>query len=282
MRNIPGLSLDVLSRAADLAAKERDDRAAFRVGATVAPDAKAFITAAPRDSITPAVVRDGVATLRLYDYIDSEGGYWGISADEFAQALDEIEGADRIEVHINSGGGSVWDGLAIMNTLRSVGLPVKAVVDGVAASAASFIAVACDQVEMMPNSRLMIHDALGLCMGQSADMREYAEFLDESSDNIADIYATKAGGTTRQWRDRMRAKGLLGEWFTPQQALDAGLIDAIGGMPGDASDADLVDQQPKAETQEPAEQPAVAKTEHDPFVALQQRRHRMNARRASA
>ncbi len=217
MRNIPGLSADILNRAGTLAAKSVEARKA----APGVPD--------PQNSISPARLVDGVATLRLYDYIDGDGGYWGISANEVAEALDAVDGEiTRIELRVNSGGGSVWDGLAILNTLRSHDAPVTAIVDGIAASAASFIAVACDDVVMMPNSRMMIHDAMGLCIGQAADMRAYADFLDDSSDGIAEIYATKTGGTTAEWRNTMTAKGLLGQWYSAQEAVDAGLADRVG------------------------------------------------------
>ncbi len=220
MRDIPGLTGDVFARATRLATKAREARSA-------APGATP-----PSASIAPATVANGVATVRLYDYIDQEGGYWGISASEFAEALDAVSGVSRIDLLVNSGGGAVWDGLAILNVLRSHDAPVRARVDGIAASAASFIAVACDEVVMMPNSRMMIHDAMGLCIGQAVDMREYADFLDDSSDNIAEIYATRAGGTTAEWRSRMVTKGLLGEWFSAQDAVDAGLADSVGGQEG--------------------------------------------------
>lgn len=217
MRNIPGLSNDLAARATQLSAKARDAR-------TTLPG-----IVPPSATIAPAKVDNGVATLRLYDYIDPDGGYWGISANEFADALDNIEGpVSRIDLRINSGGGAVWDGLAILNQLRSRDIPVTAIVDGVAASAASFIAVACDEVVMMPNSRLMIHDAMGICIGQAVDMREYASFLDDTSDNIAEIYAERAGGTSATWRATMADKGLIGQWYTAQDAVDAGLADRVG------------------------------------------------------
>lgn len=216
MRNLPGLTTDLFDRAGALANKARDVRA-------VAP------IQAPQNTISPAKISNGVATLRLYDYIDGEGGYWGISANEVAEALDAIESPlTRIELRINSGGGAVWDGLAILNTLRSHSAPVTAVVDGIAASAASFIAVACDEVVMMPNSRMMIHDAMGLCVGQAVDMREYADFLDDSSQNIAEIYADKAGGTPDEWRQHMTERGLLGTWYSAAEAVEAGLADRVG------------------------------------------------------
>jgi ATP-dependent protease ClpP protease subunit len=216
MRDLPWLTNDIAARASRLSAQSLEARKAM----PGVPD--------PKNTISPARVVDGVATLRLYDYIDGEGGYWGVSANEVADALDAIEGpVDRLELWVNSGGGSVWDGLAILNELRGFDAPVTARVTGIAASAASFIAVACDETVMMPNSKLMIHDAMGLCMGQADDMRGYADFLDESSDGIAEIYAERAGGTTAGWRATMKAKGLLGQWYSAQEAVDAGLADRV-------------------------------------------------------
>lgn len=262
MRDIPGLTKHVIARATALSEKSRNART---VSTLKAPEA----------TISPARVSDGTAVIRLYDYIDPDGGYWGISAGEFAEALDAIEDdVDLIELRINSGGGAVWDGLAILNTLRSHDAPVLAVVDGIAASAASFIAVACDELVMMPNSKLMIHDALGICLGQAADMREYAQFLDDTSDNIAEIYATKAGGAPEDWRTTMTAKGLLGQWYTAQEAVDAGLADKVGGA--DASEPE--DTAPKAEAGQT--QPAATQSRTQ-MSERQKRRHRMNARKVA-
>lgn len=307
MRTIPGLTNDVIARADQLVAKAKAAREA-------APGA-----VPPSASIAPARVSDRVATLRLYDYIDPDGGYWGISANEFADALDAIEDDyDRLELLINSGGGSVWDALAMLNTLRSLTVPVTARVDGIAASAASFIAVACDEVVMMPNSRMMIHDALGLCIGQAVDMREYADFLDDTSTNIAEIYATKTGGTVDEWRQLMTVNGLMGKWYSAQDAVDAGLADRVGtastagdddpedrgaATPGASATGSAATPAPEAATPaapavpaEPAAAPerpdtssstppvsAAGQAEHDERLArFQKARHAMNRDRATA
>lgn len=217
MRDIPGLSQDILNRAAQLS-----ERARSRLD-SVHP------SAAPRAELAPPVVVDGVARMRLYGYIDPDGGYWGISAGEFADALDQLDASvTQVDLHINSGGGSVWDGLTIMNNLRQQDATVRAIVDGVAASAASFIACAADEVVMMPNSRMMIHDALGICLGQAQDMHDYGDFLADSSDNIAAIYASKAGGKVAEWRATMQANGLMGQWYSADEAVAAGLADQVG------------------------------------------------------
>jgi ATP-dependent protease ClpP protease subunit len=173
-----------------------------------------------------ASVKDGVAKMRLYDVIDSWGGSWGISALEFLSALDEIgEDVEEIRLHINSPGGEVWEALAILNSLRAHPARLVAIVDGIAASAASFIAAAADETIMSPNTQLMIHDAWGLCIGNAADMRNTGGILDQISDNIASIYADKSGGTTAEWRAIMLDEG----WYSAQEAVDAGLADKIAG-----------------------------------------------------
>lgn len=172
-----------------------------------------------------ALTENGVATMRLYGAIDSWGGLWGISAVEFLDALDQVGDVDEIQLRINSPGGEVWEALAILNNLRQHSARVTAVVDGIAASAASFIACAADETLMAPNSQLMIHDAWGLCVGNAADMHSTGDVLDKVSDNIAAIYADRSGGSVEEWRATMRDEG----WYLAQEAVDAGLADKIVG-----------------------------------------------------
>ena len=166
----------------------------------------------------------GVAVLRLYDPIDSWGGYWGTSASEFVGVLDDL-GPDiaTIRLHINSPGGEVWDALAIYNGLRQHHARVQVVVDGIAASAASVIAMAGDEVVMSPGSELMVHDAWGLCVGNAAAMDKTSRDLAHTSQNIAGLYALRAGGTPDEWRDVMRDE----TWFTADEAVAAGLADRV-------------------------------------------------------
>lgn len=178
----------------------------------------------PRAQIPTADVVDGVATFRLYDPVDSWGDWWGTSAKEFAEALDQLP-ADVVEIrlHINSPGGEVFEAIAILNALRAHKARFVAVVDGLAASAASFIAAGADELVMAPNSELMIHDAWGLCVGNAADMVVMAELLDHLSDNVASVYAAKAGGSVEEWRASMQRE----TWFSASEAVDAGLADRI-------------------------------------------------------
>lgn len=164
------------------------------------------------------------ATARLD--INDEIGWspWGdsISAKSVQSQLNDIN-ASTIEVHVNSPGGDVFDGIAITNMLRAHPATINVVVDGLAASAASFIAMAGDSVAMMPNSQMMIHDASGIVAGNAADMRKMAELLDQASDNIADIYARRSGAPADEWRAKMRDE----TWYNDQEAVDAGLADHV-------------------------------------------------------
>lgn len=160
------------------------------------------------------------AEVLLYDDI----GAWGITAGDFINELRDIK-ASTIVLRINSGGGNVFDGLAIYNALVRHPATVNVFIDGIAASAASFIAMAGDTLMMMPHSQMMIHDAEGGAIGPADVMRQMADILDKQSDNIASIYAEKAGGTTAEWRTRMRDE----LWLGPEEAVEIGLADGIEG-----------------------------------------------------
>lgn len=160
--------------------------------------------------------------LDLYDEI----GFWGVTAGDFRDAMEGIT-TDRIDMHINSPGGDVFDGIAILNLLRAHPAAVNVTVDGLAASAASFIAMAGDTVAMMPNSEMMIHDASGLCIGNAGDMTEMAALLDRISNNIASVYASRGGKSTADWRTTMQAE----QWYSADEAVAAGLADSVMELP---------------------------------------------------
>ncbi|MGR6923096.1 head maturation protease, ClpP-related [[Actinomadura] parvosata] len=159
------------------------------------------------------------AELLLFDEI---GGWYGIYADEFMQDLKRVT-APKLTVRINSPGGSVFEGIAVANALRVHPAEVTTRVEGLAASIASVIALAGDRLVMMPQATLMIHEASGACLGNAADMAKMAEVLDLLSDNIADAYADKAGGSREQWREAMRKES----WYTADEAVAAGLADEV-------------------------------------------------------
>lgn len=159
-------------------------------------------------------------------YIYQEIGYWGTTALDFVQEFNEaVRGASVVHIHINSGGGEVDDGLAIMNAIRHCRARTIVHIDGLAASAASFIPMGADEVLISPNAQMMIHDAMGLQFGNAAEMRDFADLLDRYSDNIADIYARKSGMPGEECRALMQAE----TWFTGAEAVAAGLCDGLDG-----------------------------------------------------
>jgi ATP-dependent Clp endopeptidase proteolytic subunit ClpP len=244
------------------------------------PGSKAAILA---ELPTATVDSEGTAVLRLYDPIDSWGGDWGVSAKEFAAVLDGLgDDVAKIRLHINSPGGEVFEGIAIMNLLRDHKASVTAVVDGLAASAASFLAASADETIMGRNAELMIHDAWGLAIGNAADMRDLADRLDHLSNNIAAVYAAKAGGTTEDWRAAMIAE----TWYSAEEAVAAGLADSLNDKPADQPkdkfDLSLFQHAGRDDAPAPTA-PVPAAPEPDPggMGARTRARHRLNQRKAA-
>lgn len=158
------------------------------------------------------------AEVLLYDEI----GYYGITAGQFVAELGGLDVAE-IDLHINSPGGEVWDGIAIYNALVTHKARITTYDDGIAASAASVIFMAGDSRVMAQGSQLMIHDAWGLCAGNAADMTEMAARLNQESDNIAGFYANRSGGTVASWRKAMLAE----TWYSADEAVAVGLADKV-------------------------------------------------------
>lgn len=170
------------------------------------------------------------------------GGGWfmdGISAADVAALLREA-GPGPVNVRINSGGGDVFDGVAIHSLLARHAGTVVTYVDGLAASAASFIMLAGSRVVAARNSFVMIHDAMTYTYGNGDTHRSAGDLLDKVSDNIADMYAEKAGEDPPYWRNIMTEHGEDGTWYTGQEAMDAGLVDEITGTEDDDDDTDAL------------------------------------------
>jgi ATP-dependent protease ClpP protease subunit len=131
--------------------------------------------------------------------------------------------ATAINVMINSPGGDAFGGIALYNALA--GHPATVVVDiqGLAASAASIVAMAGNSIIMHPGSTMMIHDAIMYSAGNAAKHRKDADSLDKISDGIASVYATRAGGEVTTWRQAM----LDETWLTSDEAITAGLATRV-------------------------------------------------------
>lgn len=184
------------------------------------------------DTITadPETPEEDRAEVLIFDEI---GGSMGVDAASLAAQIGEID--TPINVRINSPGGSVFDALAIHSALLHHPHDVRVYVDGIAASAASVVAMAGNDIVMMPGSQMMIHDASAMEGGNPEDHRNMATFLDRQSDNIADMYRARAGGSIDEWRARMQDE----TWAFAQEAVDLGLADRVWSDGG----GDTVDPQ---------------------------------------
>ena len=173
-----------------------------------------------------ARIRDegaGPARVDIFDDIGAGGWFSeGYTPAAFADAVKGLSGP--LDVHINSAGGDVSDGIAIASAIRAYPGRKRTVVDGMAASIASVIAQAGDERIVEPGAMLMIHDPLTACMGNQADFEKAAETLGKHGDNLARQYADRAGGTPEEWRAVMRDE----TWYTADEAVEAGLADRVG------------------------------------------------------
>ena len=148
---------------------------------------------------------------------------WEVRAAEFVPAIDAVTDS-HIDLHISSPGGDVFEALTIMNALKEHPATKTVYIDGLAASAASFIAVGIGgEVIMRPGAEMMIHNAQGGAWGDMNDMHAIIERLESASATIADIYAAKTGTDAAEWRAAMDAE----TWFSADEALAAGLVDRV-------------------------------------------------------
>lgn len=205
---------------------------------TVTRPAEAVAVKAQQGDAPTATAESG--TLRIYGPIDSWGGFWGVSAKEVAQALDLLGDVKRVVVRVNSPGGESSEGRAIMNLLRAHPAECLAVVDGAAYSAASYIAVGCNETVMSPGTTLMIHDTSTIIYGNADELRKQAGILDTISNSGAELYAEVAGGTVEEWRERQKAE----TWYTAADAVTAGLADRVAVIP-DLGPAETAGDEPE-------------------------------------
>jgi len=163
--------------------------------------------------------RDEGAELLIYDEI----GAYGVSAKSFLAELAALPAGAPLELRLNSPGGSVFDAVAIYNALQRHEGTVTVTIDGIAASAASYIAMAGDTVVMPENAFLMIHDPSGMVMGNAGDMRSMAEALDKIAGSLVRGYAAKSGRPDEGIAALMAAE----TWLDAADALELGLADKV-------------------------------------------------------
>ncbi|MFY1686485.1 head maturation protease, ClpP-related [Plantactinospora sp. WMMB782] len=153
------------------------------------------------------------------------GGWWsGVDAATFVRELRDID-AKQINVHINSVGGSVYDGNAIFQALRNHKARIVTYVDALAASAASVVAMAGDHRVVAPYAELMVHKAWGLCIGNDDDMEKTRDDLARISRTLAKVYTNRStsDATVDDWLEVMRAE----TWYDADEAVDAGLMHEV-------------------------------------------------------
>ena len=156
--------------------------------------------------------------LSIFDDI----GAYGVSAKNFLNDLRSITGAE-VDVEINSPGGDVFAGLAIYNGLRASGKKINVKVLGLAASAASLIAMAGDTIEMPENAFLMVHNPWGFAMGGADEMRNTADVLDKIGMSLVSTYAKRTGKSDAEIAALLDAE----TWMTAQEAVDAGFATSV-------------------------------------------------------
>lgn len=167
---------------------------------------------------------DKTAEIVIYDEIGKS--WWGedtVSAKQFLDDLTALGDVDAITLRINSPGGDVFDGVAIHNALKNHKATVTAQVDGIAASAASFIAMAADKIVMPSNSFLLIHGASGISLGNADDMRAMADDLDRIDKSLTATYVARAKSTTAKVKALMKEDRLM----DAAEAKDWGFADEV-------------------------------------------------------
>lgn len=163
----------------------------------------------------------GHEQIEIYDDI----GSYGITAKAFARDLQErgVMQAKRVDIRIHSYGGDVMDGFVIYNLIRGLPGEIHGYIDGVAASMASVIAMACQTVHIPDNAWMMIHKPWGGQIGDSDDLREYADWLDRNEKNLVSAYARKTGKSDEEIRAMLKPE----TWMTGREAVEAGFADQL-------------------------------------------------------
>ncbi len=158
------------------------------------------------------------AEIMIYDEI----GVWGISAKDFVDELNALD-VEKIDLRLNTPGGSVFDGIAIYNALKRHKASITVYIDGLAASMGSIIALAGETVHMAENAFYMIHNPWGFAIGDASEMRGQADVLDKLAGTMARIYSEFSGMDYDTVIAAMDAE----TWYGAEDALEAGFITEI-------------------------------------------------------
>jgi ATP-dependent Clp protease protease subunit len=162
------------------------------------------------------------AELVLYGDI-GESWFGGVSAKQVNDDLKALGDVNTINVRINSAGGDVFDGLTIYRRLVDHKAKIIVHVDGLAASIASVIAMAGNEINIGESALLMVHNAWGVAIGTSDDMRTMGSLLDTTTASIRDVYVARTNNSAEKITGWMDAE----TWFTAAEAVDAGFASSV-------------------------------------------------------
>jgi ATP-dependent Clp protease, protease subunit len=208
---------------------------------------------------------NGVSELTIYGDIGESWWWESTSATDIDNALKEA-GSNDLVIHLNSPGGSAFDGIAIYNRLKSHKGKVTIHVDGWACSAASIIAMAADELVMGAGSMMMIHEASTIVWGSKTLMRKEADMLEKLEDGIIDIYMTRATIEREEIRSMVNEE----TWFSANEAVEIGFATSTATTVEDYNDDELAQMkaqmkamqnqldQFKNQQKEPEQRPAAA------------------------
>jgi len=163
--------------------------------------------------------RAGVGEIAIYDEI----GAGGIAAKDFHEKLKALGAVNTIRLSINSPGGNVFDGLAIHNMLARHKARVIVTIDGVAASMASVIAMAGDEIVMPANAMMMLHNPTGMALGDADTMDEMSDALRRMAQSLIGIYAAR----TKQPPEKIQSMMDATTWLNAEEAVALGFADRV-------------------------------------------------------
>jgi len=166
---------------------------------------------------------EGNSTISIFDYIGDDGEGGGVTTKRIAAALRQLQGKP-VTVEMNSPGGNYFEGVAIYNLLRRHDAAVDVQILGVAASAASVIAMAGDTIAIAANAEIMIHEARGLFFGTKSEMTRAMETLAHIDDAMCATYAARSGRPVEEFTALIKGKD---HFMRGQEAIDAGLADML-------------------------------------------------------
>lgn len=187
------------------------------------PAAYSLVSVSAEKSKITSAKKEKRGEIVMYGIIGMDWFGDGITAKSFEKELKALGAVDAIDLRINSEGGSVHDARAIYHLLVQHKARIDVHIDSLAASAASFIAMAGDSITMAESGFFMIHNAKMGAYGEAKDLRAGADFLETVNRTIADTYNARTGNSASKIKDWMDAE----TWFTGQEALDEGFVTAI-------------------------------------------------------